>query len=381
MRILVISGYSHPSHHRKIELLADAPDMEILHILPPGSGKTAGPHASANGQRTYQVQIVPIRSLGQVGDPHRTIHWPPTFQLRSFKPHLIHCEHEQEGLLAAEVALARSIAASHVPLILYSWQNILRQRRLAVRLVSAFTLRSAQHIMCASREAVQVLRQQKYRGGVSVQPLFGLDTRYFYRRDAAELRARLRLSRLTIGYAGRLTPEKGVDILLQAAAQVTVPIELLIIGDGPQRQQLQALSAQLGLQDRCRFVGPVAYDDMAAYLSALDLLVLPSRSTPQWKEQYGRVLVEAMACQVAVVGSDSGAIPEVIDAPECIFREGDVAALTMLIDRLAADAELRCALAERGYQRALTHYTVEQLVADILPIWRSLDQRPAQRRN
>jgi L-malate glycosyltransferase len=375
MRVLVISGYNHPSHHRKVELLADAPDVEILHILPPGSGKTTGLHPSANGQRTYRVQMVPIRSLGQPGDPHRTIHWPPAFSLRHFKPHLIHCEHEQEGLMAAEVALARSVAAPRTPLILYSWQNILRQRRFPVRLLSAFTLRSAQHIICASQEAVQVLRQQNYHGGTSVMPLLGLDTRYFSPQPAEALRQRLNLSDFIIGYAGRLVPEKGIDILLRAAAQCRAAVRVVIIGSGPEQGQLQALAAQLGLQDRYRFVGPVAYDEMAVYLSALDLLVLPSRSTAHWKEQYGRVLVEAMACKTAVAGSDSGAIPEVIDAPACIFPEGDAMALAALIDRLASAPLLLHALAEQGYHRALTHYTVEHLAASILPIWRSLYQR------
>jgi glycosyltransferase involved in cell wall biosynthesis len=152
-------------------------------------------------------------------------------------------------------------------------------------------------------------------------------------------------------------------------------VQIVIIGSGPEQSHLQALSAQLGLQDRCHFVGPVAYEEIALYLSTLDLLVLPSRSTPQWKEQYGRVLVEAMACKTAVAGSDSGAIPEVIDAPECIFPEGNVTALAALIDRLANDPPLRRALAEQGYQRALSHYTVEHLAAGILPIWRSLHQR------
>lgn len=102
MRILFISGYNHPSQHRKVELLADFAEVEILHILGPDSGRASGTYLSANGQRAYQVQILPVRQLGHAGDPHRMIHWPSRFGVRSFEPDIVHCEHEQESLMAAE---------------------------------------------------------------------------------------------------------------------------------------------------------------------------------------------------------------------------------------------------------------------------------------
>ncbi len=365
MRILVLSGYSHPSHHRKIELLADSPEVAILQVLQPGNGKVSGEYPSANGQRRYRVKVVPIHSLGQLHDPHRTIHWPPQFELRAFHPDLIHCEHEQEGLLAAEVALARNLLAPQTPLILYSWQNILRPRRKLVRLLSDFTLRAAQHLICASAEGVAVVRRQGFQGGTSVAPLFGLDTRYFYPRPAQRT-----WPRFAVGYVGRLIPAKGIDTLLQAAAQL--PIEIVIVGKGPDKERLSALARQLNLGERCHFLGEVAYDQMADCLNGLDLLVLPSRTTAHWKEQYGRVLVEAMACRVAVAGSDSGASPEVIGSAGRIFPEGQAEALADIIRELSTQPEVLADLRERGYQRALTMFSVERLVAQTLEVWHGL---------
>ncbi len=376
MRVLILSGYNHPSHHRKVELLANAPEVEILHVLPPGSGKLTGSASSADGQRTYQVQIVPLRSLGKPDDPHRIFHWPPLLKLRSFQPHVIHCEHEQEGLLAAEVALLRSVLRPGTPLILYAWQNILRQRSRAVQLLSDFTLHAAQHMLCASREAVTVLQRQGYRHGATVMPLMGLDTRYFYPRSAGPVRQRWNLNGFVVGYAGRLAAEKGIDTLLQAVALCRTPVHLMLIGAGPEHSHLLELAAELNLQERCHFSGAIAYDAMPDYLSALDLLVLPSRTLPHWKEQYGRVLVEAMGCQVPVVGSDSGAIPEVIGSAGRLVPEGDAAALAAVIDELAQQAELRTSLAQQGYARAISQYSVERLAADIPPIWRRLVQQP-----
>lgn len=370
MRIVMLSGYSHPSHHRKVELLADAPDVEITHILPPDCGRAPGHYPSASGERRYEIRHLPIRSLGGRGDSHRIYHWPPRFALREIRPQIVHCEHEQEGLLCAEVALARAALAPQSRLILYSWQNILRRRGPAVRMLSAFTLRSADHISCASTEAVEVLRRQGYRGGSSVIPLMGLDTRYFSPKDAGDVRREFGLGGFVAGYAGRLVKEKGLDTLLEAVARVRTPVEVVLVGDGPERAALQQQAQGLGIASRCHFVPAVPIERMADYLHALDLLVLPSLTTSHWKEQFGRVLVEAMGCKVAVAGSDSGAIPEVIGDAGHIFPEGKAEALAAIIEDVANDPEQRRAMAERGYRRALERYSVERLAAEILDVWR-----------
>jgi len=203
-------------------------------------------------------------------------------------------------------------------------------------------------------------------------PLVGLDQRYFHPRPAPELRARLGLSGPVIGYVGRLSPEKGVDILLQAAARLTLPAQLLIVGDGPDKAALRSLADTLDFGERCVFADAVNYDQVAYYLNLLDVLVLPSRTTLHWKEQFGRVLMEAMGCRVAVVGSASSAILEVIGEAGQTFPEGDVDSLASALDRLITDPAARQSLAERGYQRALAHYTTERIAAQTSYLWREL---------
>jgi glycosyltransferase involved in cell wall biosynthesis len=110
---------------------------------------------------------------------------------------------------------------------------------------------------------------------------------------------------------------------------------------------------------------------MPAFLQTLDLLVLPSRSRPNWQEQFGRILVEAMACGVPVVGSDSGEIPHVIGDAGVVFPEDNVAALTAALRRLQSDADERTALARRGRQRVLAHYTQEQIAAQTADAYRA----------
>lgn len=375
MRVLFICGYNHPSHHRKVELLADSPDVDILEIVVPGSGRDDGIYPSANGQREYRVKVLPVRHLGQPGNPHRFIHWPPTcFGLRQFKPDIIHCEHEQESLIAAQVAMARDLLARGTPLILHSWQNILRRRSLPVRLVCAYTLRAAQHVLCGNQEAVTVLRRQGYQGGVTVTSIIGLDTRFFYPKPVPELRAQLGLHGFVVGYFGRRSPEKGVDTLLHAIAQVRAPVQVVVGGSGPETDKLIALARQMGIYDRCLFLdgSAIPYDSLVDYVNLLDVLVVPSRTTPHWKEQLGRALLDGMGCKVAVVGSDSGAIPEVLGDGGCVFPEDDATALAEIINELAVNSDLCRALGERGYRRALENYSVERLAEKVMGVWQEL---------
>ncbi len=371
MRVMCFAGYTHPAQHRKIELLADLPNVELLHIADQDNGKPAGVHPSANGQRHYTLRIVQTRSLGRRGDPHRTFWWPPIYDIRSFKPHLIHYEGETESVGAAEIVLFRWLLAPKSALVLTTWQNILRPRNLGVRLINQLNLRAAQHILCANSDGITVLRRQNYRGPCSVLPIVGVDTRYFYPRSV-DVREKLGLEGCVVGYIGRLVPEKGVVDLMRAVAQTHIPLQVLIVGDGPALPHLQSLAHQLNLADRCKFVSAMPYERVAEYMNALDLLVLPSRTTTHWKEQFGRVLIEAMACKVAVIGSDSGAIPEVVGEAGRIFPEGNVEALASLLTEMASNEGLRRNLAEQGYVRALCNYAVERIAQQTWSVWQSM---------
>lgn len=369
-RVLLFAGYTKPAEHRKIELLADAEAFEIVHVAGADSGRTPGRYPSANGCRSYTVRISP--ALGRRGDPHRSFGWPPSYGMARFRPHLIHYEGEVESLGAAQIVLLRWLLARRAALVLTTWQNIRRPRSRLVRLLNDMNLAAAQYVLGASEEAVAVLRAQGYRRATSVLPIVGLDTRVFYPRPAAALRMQLGLDGFVVGYIGRLVPEKGLDTLLHAAALAQAAPQVLLVGSGPERATLQALAAQHGIAARCHFIEALPYAAVADYMSALDLLALPSRTTVHWKEQFGRVLIEAMACRVAVAGSDSGAIPEVIGDAGRVFPEGDAAALAAIMDELAGDAALRKALGERGYVRAIGQYTVEHIASKTLAVWRSL---------
>jgi len=181
----------------------------------------------------------------------------------------------------------------------------------------------------------------------------------------------------TIGYVGRFVEEKGPDLLLQALSGLEGNWRAEIVGSGPMRHTLDVLTDRLKLRNRVTFRPWLPSTQLPALYRTLDALVLPSRSKRNWKEQFGRTLIEAMACGVPVVGSTCGEIPHVIGEAGLIFPEGDAAALRTHIERLMRDANLRRDLAARGRDRILQCYTQKQVAAATAAVYRSVLGGPA----
>jgi glycosyltransferase involved in cell wall biosynthesis len=158
-----------------------------------------------------------------------------------------------------------------------------------------------------------------------------------------------------VGFAGRLVPEKGLRVLMAALDRCS-GWRLLVIGDGPLRPALEAWAARHG--GAVRIASGVGHDQVPGYLSAMDLLCLPSLTTPAWREQFGRVLIEAMASGVPVVGSDSGEIPYVIADAGVVVAEGNVEAWAAALEALLRDAGRRSRLADAGRARAASEFSL-----------------------
>lgn len=364
IRVLHIARYRAPSMERKLELMAAHPGLAFWLIRPAfwqdEYGKVAV-HPIVSGCRVIRVPM-----LGRTNDPHRALYRTFTFGLRAIRPHIIHAEEEPDSLTALQIAVARRLFAPQAKLILHTWQNVNRPKRWYVGLVTRISLREADAILCANREAVQVLQEMGYRGPTEVIPPIGVDTRVF-----RPLERRLDPATFRVAYAGRFVPEKGLDTLLEAVAHLGSGVELWLIGDGPQRTALQALAQDLGIGDRVRWIPPVSPERMAELLLQVNVVVLPSRTTPVWKEQFGRILVEAMACGVPVVGSDSGAIPEIIGEGGLIFPEGDGETLVKCLDRLRQSPDLQAKFAALGWARAQL-YSQEKIADRTVALYQGL---------
>lgn len=197
----------------------------------------------------------------------------------------------------------------------------------------------------------------------------GFDPALFHIQSVEKIaatRAKLGLSQRTVGYFGRLTPEKGLHLLLEALAQLQdLPWSFLVDRFSDYQtdytRELQAKIETLGLQSRVVYFD-AKHDEMPDYMNAADIVVLPSVSTPKWKEQYGRVLPEAMACGKIVVGSDSGAIPELVNGFGVIFPEGNVEALREVLQSLLQKEDLS-AQGARASAHAHQHLSITRQAA------------------
>jgi glycosyltransferase involved in cell wall biosynthesis len=175
-----------------------------------------------------------------------------------------------------------------------------------------------------------------------------------------------------VGYAGRFVEEKGIDVLLHALHDLDGRWQLELVGSGPDQTRLAELAQRLQIADRVCFHPWRPSAQIVDYYRSLDVLVLPSRSRSNWKEQFGRVLVDAMACGVPVVGSTCGEIPNVIGEAGLIFPEGDAAALHACLRTLQNDVALRRDLAQRGRQRVLDRFTQEQIARQTYEVYCSV---------
>jgi len=364
LRVLFIARYRDITMDRKLLLMAQEGDLLIRHVRPQEwHDELIRVEQATTASASLQHVAMPM--MGPPSDPHRALYRSLDFGMHRFRPHLIHAEEEPDSLAALQIALARRLFAPRAPLLLHTWQNIDRPRRWPVRLVTWLTLRAADGVLCANREAAAILRRRAYPGLAPVLPAIGVDTQTF-----VPCPDRPRGPRFVVGYVGRLAAEKGIDTLIEAVRRLGPEVELTLIGAGPQQPVLEAQAADLA--GRVQFHPPAPPAQIARLMCQFDTLALPSRTTPVWKEQFGRVLVEAMACQVPVVGSDSGAIPEVVGDAGLIFPEGDVATLAECLRRLMGSPALRLELAARGYARVQQRYTQEHIAAQTVALYRQM---------
>ena len=152
------------------------------------------------------------------------------------------------------------------------------------------------------------------------------------------------------GFLGRFEPQKGIDLLCRALEGLSTPWHALFVGGGSLEPSLRAFASRH--PSRVRVVTGVAHGDVPRWLAAMTLLCAPSQTTKSWREQFGRMLVEAMACGVPVAGSDSGEIPYVIGDAGVVLPEADVRAWTAAIGALLEDGAARREYAAKGLARA-----------------------------
>lgn len=257
---------------------------------------------------------------------------------------VVHCWEEPYVVAGAQIA---HWARADARFVFWTFQNIAKRYPPPFAWMERYCLDRADGWVASGQSVVEALQPRGYdRKPHRVLPV-GVDLERF-RPDphaARAIRARLGwpdAGAPVVGYLGRFVPEKGLVMLMRALDALQTPWRALFVGGGVLEGPLRQWAA--GHADRVRVVTGVPHDGVPAYVNAMDVLAAPSQTTPTWQEQLGRMLLEAFACGVPVVASDSGEIPHVVGGVGIVVGERDeagwVRALATLLETPAARAEL-----------------------------------------
>jgi glycosyltransferase involved in cell wall biosynthesis len=240
---------------------------------------------------------------------------------------------------------------------------LVKRYPLPFRKAESWVYRNSSFAFPITQTVDQVHRTKGYLNASTVLPV-GFDAEQYFAADEVGQRHATKLGPTTLAFVGRVVEEKGLVTLAAALGKIRrLPWKLVIVGSGPHEPSVKAAMEEHGVADRIDWRGFVPHAEVAKFYESVDCLLLPSESRSNWAEQFGRVLVESMACGTPVIGSDSGEIPNIVRSTGggLIFHEGDAEDLAVQLQRMVEDRTLRANLAKAGHHFVHKHYSLDRL--------------------
>jgi glycosyltransferase involved in cell wall biosynthesis len=388
MRILVASHtYIVDLNREKFKILANLdPDIEVT-VVVPQRWKPGGIQNKIIETQFYQqgsFKVVPISNYSQNNQGLLTFGSDLIKLLKKFRPQIIQVEQGSKSLACAQLILLNKILKLQAKNILFTWWNLPYQLNWAVSFLENYNLQHTDGIIAGNLDGAKILRQRGYQGAVKVMPQLGVDETLFRRSGKdpdLSRRFGIESTDFVVGFVGRFVEEKGLLTLASALAGLKKSSwKWLLVGQGKLRTHLAEKCIEWGISDRIIWVESVSHEQIPPYINLMNCLVLPSQTSYKfktltavgWKEQFGHVLIEAMACQIPVIGSDCGEIPHVIGDAGLVFPEGNAGVLRECLQQLMERQELAADLGDRGYHRAMSNYTNKALAEQLLEFYKEL---------
>jgi len=289
---------------------------------------------------------------------------------------VVHCW--EEPYVAAGAQIARSVP-SGARLVMATFQNLSKQYPWPLSGFERTSMARADGWIAFGRTVSDTLRT---RDGYGARPSRvippGVDLERFRPdRDAGRAirqQAGWNDDDLVVGFLGRFVPQKGISTLLQALRASRANWRALFVGGGPEQPAIDTLAREY--RGRVHVANGVTHDEVPRWLNAMTILCAPSLTTAAWREQFGRMLIEAMACGVPVVASNSGEMPHVIGDAGTILPEADARAWADAIDRLLEDGAYRGEFTARGLERVRTRYSWPVVARAHLDFFETLLEAP-----
>lgn len=363
-KVLIVShAYVVAVNQQKIEALARDKDLKIT-LLVPNFWKAPLRETPLEKTSDSNYEIISLETYfnGQ-NDKFLFPFWSLYKLISKVKPDIVHVEEEPWSFSLLEFSMLKKLLG--FKLIFFTWENIMRGHNFLRRLVEGFNLNQADGAIAGNSEAKGILDSKGFRKSVIVLPQLGVDIEFFRKKKEKQ-------KKFTVGFIGRLEEQKGIRALLQAIKQLDFSFKLLLIGSGPLKEEIDHFVKDNNLLEEVEVIQGVTHDKIPDYLAKLDVLVLPSITTSVWKEQFGHVLIEAMAGGVPVIGSSSGAIPELIGESGLIFEEGNPTDLVKKIQMLKNNEKLSKELSQKGELRVKDLYTQEKIAKETFRFYQQI---------
>ncbi len=385
LRILLISHtcQSPAEGQPKSELLHARGDLTLKILIPDRwkhYGKWRPVAFLSDAKADYEIGKVRWPSMGPA---LFFLHYYPNLRqiLLDFKPDVIDLWEEPWSLVSAQTCYLRNKYLPDAKIISETEQNIFRKLPFPFDSFRRFTIANADFLIGRSSEAIEVMRRHGYGGPACTVPN-GVDADMFTPSINSDGKANATSPHRSseagrsflVGYAGRLVEEKGLGDLVDAIALCPANVQLTLIGDGPFKSELQRRIVKAKLADRVRISPGVPLARLPDWMRSLNVFALPSRTTRTWKEQFGRVIIEAHACGIPVIGSDSGAIPEVIGNAGLVAREADPQSLAAAITKLAENPDLAADMGRLGRQRVESWCSWQQIANQMADIYAAVNR-------
>ena len=338
--------------------------------------------------------------------------------LKKFKPDIVHVEQGDNAFCYFQLILLSKILRLKTKFVFFTWVNWQHKWSLKYRFIwsfiEKFNLKNSCGAIVGNCEAEKVLRNKNFLKPVEILPQLGVNEKYFKPVCLAEHKSDgfdfVRSShkatmdyahhersprsvhpavpdgvlcevwdpgsnKFKIGFIGRIVKEKGVFDLVKAFSlidQKDNKWQLVFVGDGKEKENLIKFVKINNLQNSIEFLPAVSHENIGKILNQFDIFVLPSYDIPEWKEQFGHVLIEAMACKIPVIGSTGGNIPNVINDAGLIFKQGDINDLATKLKNLMFDVKLRNYFADKGYERYKNNFSYEFITDKTYFFWKKI---------
>lgn len=350
MRIVVISHPSVIADNRRVFNMLSQHGFEVSFVVPSKWVDDYGNLVNTQlGDKIYPADILGIGKI--VTHLYRISALKHVWKMQ---PEIIYVHNEPYAISTIQFAVLNIFMRKKLGF--YSAQNI-NKPHILIKLLRSISYSASSFAFPITCEVEQVLRATGFSGKTSIIPLpissepNGL--RQYWKKG----------ERLHIGFVGRLVPEKGIMTLLEAISTIAPgSVELTIIGDGPQRKAVYNFIAEKRMSN-INVLGFIDKDSIDRYYDSFDCLVVPSIETASWKEQFGRVIVEAASRGCFVIGSTCGEIPNLIANLKCgtIFAQGDANALREVISSILSGQHNTRGYAEDGMNLAHESYNLQKV--------------------